>query len=51
MTKGDAYGQRWCLFFGWIEKAKIFGFFYLAKSNLLTSSNITKVNLLSIGLV
>ena len=34
---------RWCLFFGWIEKIKIFGFFYSVKSNMLTSSNITKL--------
>ena len=34
-----AFPVRWCLFFG---------FFYSAKTNLLTSSNITKVNLLSI---
>ena len=37
---------RLCLFFGWIEKAKYFSFFYSAKSDLLTSSNITKLNLL-----
>ena len=42
---------RWCLFFGWIEKAKIFYFFYSVKSNLMTSSNIMKVNLLSIDSV
>ena len=33
------------------KKVKIFDFFYLVKSNLLTSSNITKVNLPSIGLL
>ena len=27
---------RWCLFFDWIEKAKIFGFFYLAKKTNTT---------------
>ena len=37
---------RWCLFFGLIEKVKIFGFFYSTKSNMLISSNITKLNLL-----
>ena len=37
---------RWCLFFGWIEKAKYFSFFYSAKNNLLTLSNIIKLNLL-----
>ena len=42
---------RWCLFFGWIEKAKYFGFFYSGKSNILTSSNIVKMNLLSISSV
>ena len=35
------------MFFGRIEKGKIFDFFYSAKSNLLTLPNITKVNLLS----
>ena len=39
------FTQRWCLFFGWIEKAKIFGFFYSVKSNLLTSFNTIKLNL------
>ena len=29
-------------FFGWIEKAKIFCFFYSAKSTLLILTNITK---------
>ena len=42
---------RWCLFFDWIEKIKIFGFFYSAKSTLLILINITKMNLLSISLV
>ena len=42
---------KWCLFFGWIEKAKYFDFFYSAKSNTLTSSNIAKMNLLSISLI
>ena len=50
---------RLCLFFGWIEKAKyfsffysaIFGFFYSAKSTLMILSNIIKVNLLSISLL
>ena len=40
---------RWCLFFGWIEKAKYFGFFYSVKSNSLTSINIIKLNLLIIN--
>ena len=35
---------KWCLFFDWIKKVKIFSFFYLAKSNLLISINITKHN-------
>ena len=47
--KHQLYTLRWCLFFGWIEKAKIFGFFYSAKSNSLTSSNIIKLNLLIIS--
>ena len=38
---------RWCLFFGWIEKTKIFDFFNLTKSNQLISINKTKLNLLS----
>ena len=38
-------------FFCWIEKTKIFDFFYLVKSTLLILTNITKVNLLSISLV
>ena len=42
---------RWYLFFGWIEKTKIFDFFYSAKSTLLMLTNITKVNLLSINLI
>ena len=42
---------RWRLFFGWIEKAKYFDFFYSAKSTLLILTNIIKVNLLSISLV
>ena len=33
-------------FFGQIEKVKIFDFFYLVKSNLLTPTNKTKLNLL-----
>ena len=43
------YSLRRCLFFDWIEKTKIFDFFYLLKNDLLISTNITKVNLLSIS--
>ena len=37
--------QLYC-FFDWIKKVKIFDFFYSIKNNLLTSSNIIKVNML-----
>ena len=33
------------------KKIKIFDFFYIVKSNILTSSNVIKVNLLSIDLI
>ena len=42
---------KWCLFFLLNGKVKIFYFFYSVKSNLLTSSNVIKVNLLSINSV
>ena len=43
--------DKWCLFFGWLEKIKILDFFfYSIKSNLLLSIKIIKVNLLSIDL-
>ena len=42
------FSFRWYLFFGWIKKTKIFGFCYSTKSNMMISTNITKMNLLSI---
>ena len=42
---------RYCLFFGWIEKVKYFVFSYSTKSNMLTSFNIVKMNLLLISLI